>query len=111
MAPVEWCRPVPAEQAWVLAGQYPELTLRTEPAHREAYVPIPVGTSPAERQLVSGMRITYLASEPVTETSRPGHRLRSAVHAHQPTGIMKSSIRAEIPSGQRSLALSSDVIG
>ncbi|MDA8292026.1 MAG: helix-turn-helix domain-containing protein [Actinomycetota bacterium] len=39
--PVEWCRPVPAEQARELAEHYPELTLRTEPAHREAYVTIP----------------------------------------------------------------------
>jgi DNA-binding transcriptional MerR regulator len=36
--PVEWCRPVPADQAEQLAAQYPELTLRTEPAHQEAYV-------------------------------------------------------------------------
>jgi DNA-binding transcriptional MerR regulator len=36
--PVEWCRPVPADQAEALAAQYPELTLRTEPAHQEAYV-------------------------------------------------------------------------
>ena len=93
--PVEWCRPVPADQAQTLAKQYPELTLRTEPAHREAYVPIPVGASPAEWELLSnalqvwaaeqgltpsvlsvkpedlGMRITYLASDPITETSVP----------------------------------------
>src|SRR5690349_20561300 len=41
--PVEWCRPVPGTEAHALAGLYPELTLRTEPAHREAFVALPVG--------------------------------------------------------------------
>jgi DNA-binding transcriptional MerR regulator len=36
--PVEWCKPVPEAQAESLAAQFPELTLRVEPAHREAYV-------------------------------------------------------------------------
>ena len=36
--PVEWCRPVPADQAEALAAGYPGLTLRTEPAHEEAFV-------------------------------------------------------------------------
>ncbi|HEY2551312.1 MAG TPA: MerR family DNA-binding transcriptional regulator [Streptosporangiaceae bacterium] len=76
----------------------PELTLRTEPAHREAFVPLsagPAGTAVSEWQLASealrtwadehgiaagsvaltpedpGIRITYLASQPVTETSTP----------------------------------------
>ena len=39
--PVEWCKPVPESDAQALASHYPELTLRTEPAHREAYVAIP----------------------------------------------------------------------
>ncbi len=101
--PVEWCRPVPAEQASELADQYPELTLRTEPAHREAYVAMPNDALPAgpggspgvQWQLASealrawaeegglepesltlepedlGVRITYLANGPVTETSVP----------------------------------------
>jgi hypothetical protein len=36
--PVEWCKPVPDAEAAGLAAQFPELTLRVEPAHREAYV-------------------------------------------------------------------------
>jgi len=40
-APIEWCKPVPAAQAESLASQYPELSLRTEPAHREAFVALP----------------------------------------------------------------------
>jgi DNA-binding transcriptional MerR regulator len=39
--PVEWCKPVPESDAKALASHYPELSLRTEPAHREAYVALP----------------------------------------------------------------------
>jgi DNA-binding transcriptional MerR regulator len=101
--PVEWCKPIPEEQAKALAPHYPELSLRTEPAHREAYVALPNdalpggpgGNSGAHWQLASealqawavdngldpehlgltpedlGVRITYLASGPVTATSAP----------------------------------------
>jgi hypothetical protein len=98
--PVEWCKPVPESDGKGLASHYPELSLRTEPAHREAYVAIPndalsagPGGNPAVYwQLASealrawakeqgidpsnqvddlGVRITYFVSEPVTETSVP----------------------------------------
>jgi DNA-binding transcriptional MerR regulator len=96
--PVEWCRPVPDAEAHALAEHYPELTLRTEPAHREAFVALPVGPGgisavhfqPAAESLEAwkqeqgiederlalkpedlGLRITYLATGPVTETSVP----------------------------------------
>ena len=96
--PVEWCRPVPQAEAHAVAGHYPELTLRTEPAHREAFVALPVGPDgisavhfqPAVESLEAwkreqgiederltlkpedlGLRITYLATGPVTETSVP----------------------------------------
>ena len=100
--PVEWCKPVPESDANALATLYPELSLRSEPAHREAYVALPNGAIPAgpgeepavQFQLASealhawaehgidqetlllrpedlGVRVTYLASEPVTETSAP----------------------------------------
>ena len=39
--PVEMCKPVPDSDAKALASHYPELSLRTEPAHREAYVELP----------------------------------------------------------------------
>jgi hypothetical protein len=45
--PVEWCKPVPESDAKTLAPHYPELTLRTEPAHREAYVALPDDALPA----------------------------------------------------------------
>jgi DNA-binding transcriptional MerR regulator len=54
--PIEWCAPVPAAQAESLAPHYPELTLRTEPAHLEAFVALPdpedVGDEVAHWQLV-----------------------------------------------------------
>ena len=95
--PIEWCRPVPNAQAKDLAEHFPELTLRVEPAHREALVALPSGTEwdQTQWQLASealhawaaengikpegldltpedlGSRITYLASEPITKTSVP----------------------------------------
>jgi DNA-binding transcriptional MerR regulator len=95
--PVEWCKPVPAAGAEELAAQFPELTLRVEPAHREAYVDLGPGgqTSPAQFQVAAealrswadaqgmdpkqlsltpedlGVRITYLASQPLNEKSGP----------------------------------------
>ncbi|HEX4491063.1 MAG TPA: MerR family transcriptional regulator [Acidimicrobiia bacterium] len=80
--PMEWCRPVPPDEAEALAARCPELTLRTEPAHHEAFVKISDGQiDGAEWQLVEqslhswsdqqpgllptdlGLRITYLPSE------------------------------------------------
>jgi hypothetical protein len=88
--PIEWCRPVPDDLAGVLAAELPQLQLCTEPGHREAFVHLGPGgqTSPAQWKLVSeslhawadehdarpsqlGVRITYLASTPITETSAP----------------------------------------
>jgi DNA-binding transcriptional MerR regulator len=88
--PIEWCRPVPDDQAATLAGKVPELHLRSEPAHREAFVHLGPGgqTNLVQWELVSeslrawaeargvrpselGVRVTYLASKPVTETSAP----------------------------------------
>ena len=45
--PMEWCRPVPPDEAEPLAARCPELTLRAEPAHQEAFVNIGVGRSTA----------------------------------------------------------------
>jgi DNA-binding transcriptional MerR regulator len=88
--PIEWCRPVPDDQARALAAETPELELRTEPAHREALVQLGPGgqLAPAQWQLVSrslrtwteqhgahpsdlGARVTFVASSPLTETSVP----------------------------------------
>jgi hypothetical protein len=85
--PMEWCRPVPADEAEALAARCPELTLRAEPAHQEAFVNIGDGQiDGAEWQLVEqslhawsdqqpdilptdlGLRITYLPSEAGQDT-------------------------------------------
>jgi DNA-binding transcriptional MerR regulator len=88
--PIEWCRPVPGARAGELAAQFPELSLRTETAHREAFVSFgPSGQiGPAQWRLASeslhawagehgarpsalGVRVTFLAPVPVTEGSEP----------------------------------------
>lgn len=88
--PLEWCRPVPAGQSEALAAGFPQLQLRTEPAHREAFVDLGRSTEvgPAAWQLASeslhgwaadravrptdlGVRINYRSSPTVTETSAP----------------------------------------
>jgi DNA-binding transcriptional MerR regulator len=53
--PLEWCRPVPTDQAEHLARQVPELVLRDEPAHREAFIDLGRGphTDPARDQLIT----------------------------------------------------------
>ena len=48
--PVEWCKPVPAADAKTLALHYPELSLRIEPAHHEAYVTLPNDALPVGRE-------------------------------------------------------------
>lgn len=106
--PVEWCKPVPAAEAEELAAQSPELTLRVEPAHREAYVDLGPGDQIdatqwqlAEETLRSwadaqgiddkqlslapfGVRITYLAGPAAEREERPGLRLRSAIRVNAP---------------------------
>ena len=80
--PMEWCHPVPPNEAEALAARCPELALRAEPAHQEAFVNVGNGQiDGADWQVVSrsleawserqpdmlpidlGLRITYLPSE------------------------------------------------
>jgi DNA-binding transcriptional MerR regulator len=66
--PIEWCAPVPTAQAESLAPHYPELTLRTEPAHIEAFVALPdEGDEVAHWQLATG------SLEAWAEEPRPEH--------------------------------------
>jgi hypothetical protein len=89
--PIEWCRPVPDEQAQELAQGAPELSLRTEPAHEEAFVHLGPGgqTTVVQWQMVSdairawsaeqhrqpsdlGVRVVYRFSPPpLTAQSAP----------------------------------------
>jgi len=65
--PIEWCAPVPAAQAESLAPHYPELTLRSEPAHLEAFVALPdAGDEVAHWQLAAGSLEAW-AEEPKPE--------------------------------------------
>ena len=89
--PLEWCRPVPADQAEQLAIQVPELVLRDEPAHREAVIHLgrwphaepaqwPVITQSLldwsqehnEQPSYLGARMTYLADAAVPELETKG---------------------------------------
>jgi DNA-binding transcriptional MerR regulator len=87
--PLEWCRPVPDEQAATLAADYPEFSLRSEPAHKEAFIDFgPFGPTGPVHQLVSesllawadrhgitpidlGSRMTYHIPTPLTDESVP----------------------------------------
>jgi hypothetical protein len=87
--PVEWCKPIPTDQAAELAARIPELNLRTELAHQEAFVHLGRGPVTAPQwQLAAqslhdwftawqrqpsrpGTRVTFLASRPVTADTAP----------------------------------------
>jgi len=81
---------VPEEQAETLAAAFPELSLRTEPAHQEAFIELGPGgeISASQWQLVweslhawgtergveaseLGGRVTYRATPPITKDSVP----------------------------------------
>jgi DNA-binding transcriptional MerR regulator len=87
--PLEFCKPVPAGQAEALVARTPGLSVRTERAHKEAFVSMgePV-LAPAQWELISqslrswadehqvqpsdlGVRVTYLRTPPITENSVP----------------------------------------
>lgn len=89
--PVEFCWPVPQDLADQLAAGFPGLTLRTEPAHQEAYFRVgqdqltavqsqlisdPLGAWAAEQQRQPSdlpFRVTLLTTTaPVAEASTPG---------------------------------------
>jgi hypothetical protein len=88
--PIEWCKPVPDDRAQKLASEIPGLSLRTEAAHQEAFVSLGPGgqISAARWQVASeslfnwagqrgrhasdlGVRVTFLASGPITAGSAP----------------------------------------
>lgn len=87
--PIEWCRPVPDDRADEIAAKFPSLTLRTEPAHEEAFVQLGQAEITATQWQVVyetlrnwgdehhrepaslGVRVTFLARPPMTADSRP----------------------------------------
>ena len=68
--PIEWCAPVPAAQAESLASHYPELTLRTEPAHQEAFVALPDAGDEAVHWHLAGESLEAWAQEQEHEGER-----------------------------------------
>jgi DNA-binding transcriptional MerR regulator len=92
--PIEWCWPVAEDRAEQLAAELPDLTLRTDPAHQEAYVHYGATTllhaariilaaqsllawaHDQDRELAAGLRLVYLetdgdASSPDCDVAAP----------------------------------------
>ena len=114
--PIEWCRPRPSRPGGSARRALLELTLRTEPAHGEAFVPIgdgqldgadwQVGSRSLEtwsdqqqrnvdiRLASLGLRITYLPSEVGQDTYRTS-RSRLPVRYADDGGRRCSSSRAD----------------
>jgi DNA-binding transcriptional MerR regulator len=77
--PIEWCWPVADTEAEQLAARLPDLTLRTDPAHQEAFVhygattqlhaariglaaqSLLAWTTDRDRETAGGMRLVYLS--------------------------------------------------
>ena len=88
--PVEFCWPVPQDLAGQLAASFPGLTLRTEPAHQEAYVHLDQDATEAQWQAAGDSALAWAAGQqrqpsdlpprvtlltttaPVTDTSKRG---------------------------------------
>lgn len=63
--PVEWCWPVPDDRAEEIAAGFPDLTLRTEPAHQEAFVhpDIPGGGGGAQAEVAIEALFAWAAEQ------------------------------------------------
>jgi len=79
--PIEWCWPVAEDRAEELAASFPDLTLRVDPAHQEAYVHYGATTllhsarivlaaqslvawaRDQDRELAGGLRLVYLEAD------------------------------------------------
>jgi DNA-binding transcriptional MerR regulator len=97
--PLEWCRPVP-DRAEALAVAFPELSLRSEPAHQEAFVDLgPYGqTSGPQWQLLSeSLRELAVAGAPGGGGWRPlrarlAKPLPLPSHEYPPAGNSRTSL-------------------
>jgi DNA-binding transcriptional MerR regulator len=61
--PVEFCWPVPQDLAGPLSGSFPGLTLRTEPAHQEAYVHLDQDATEAQWQAAGDSALAWAAEQ------------------------------------------------
>ena len=93
--PIEWCAPVPTAQAESLAPHYPELTLRTEPAHIEAFVALPdEGDEVAHWQLATG------SLEAWAEEPRPEHEGDRLSHTPADLGLRITYLASALGTGE-----------
>jgi DNA-binding transcriptional MerR regulator len=85
--PLEWCRPVPTDQAQQLDRQVPELALRDEPAHREAFIHLGPGAQiePAQWQLITQSLRSWVQEREVQPTAL-GARMTYLADASTPAG-------------------------
>jgi DNA-binding transcriptional MerR regulator len=100
--PIEWCAPVPIAQAESLAPHYPELTLRTEPAHLEAFVVLPdAGDEVAHWQLATA------SLEAWAEEPRPEHEGDRLALTPEDLGLRITYLASALGTGQpyRDMAL------
>src|SRR6202167_2736400 len=67
--PVEFCWPVPQDQAGQLAASFPGLTLRAEPAHQEAYVQLPQDPLTAAQEQLIGDSFTAWTADQQRQSS------------------------------------------
>ena len=61
--PVEFCWPVPQDLAGQLAASFPGLTLRTEPAHQEAYTHLDQDATEAQWQAAGDSALAWVAEQ------------------------------------------------
>jgi DNA-binding transcriptional MerR regulator len=93
--PVEWCWPVPDDQAADLAARFDDLTLRTEPAHQEAFVDVGKASIELEQLVPYIESLTAWISE---QHRQPAGGLRQLLIANRDSG-------GQGPDGQWAFAL------
>jgi pimeloyl-ACP methyl ester carboxylesterase/DNA-binding transcriptional MerR regulator len=84
--PVEWCRPVPDEAGTMLPARFPDLTLRTEPAHEEAFLHLardPARTPAAQSLIVSETLLAWAAEQ----RRRPNGSVRQVFASRPSSGL------------------------
>lgn len=93
--PVEWCWPVGADQAGELAARHPDLTLRTESAHQEAYVYQGLATlvGPAQHALAIERLLTWVGLQHRTQAGS----LRLVYHFIPENGDRGPDIDCAVP--------------
>ncbi|AGL18035.1 MerR family transcriptional regulator [Actinoplanes sp. N902-109] len=90
---VEWCRPVPEPEAPRAAAAFPDLTLREEPAHEEAYIHRPSAQDETETWPV----LQSLAAWTVQHTRTPAEPPRMILVPERTPGATAPSCDFALP--------------